>query len=765
MKNRGITASLLFCLLFSICHLVFSVSSSAESSFVERIEISGNRTVKTKKILKEISVRAGDICSDDLLLNDVKKIYEMAKFENVTVSVSTSATGSVVMFEVVEKPRLRKFEFVGNNNVSSGKLKEKLTLSKGDYFSISDIMNEIRAMQDVYKEEGFSKAKITHFVGKPDDKDRSPVTFYMEEGNKIVVRKLSIFGVRAYSVKKIKGLCEVGEKKIFNPDKFKDDITKIEEFYKNSGFARLEVSKPFVYYGESGESVDISLFIYEDRKYKINDVNFSRTSVKTADEFEKFMKEAKFRPGKIYAKKDEDKVIDLIQNSYAEVGYLKTLIEPKRSFHDGLMDIGFEIFEGEQIFINGIYIEGNTRTKDFVIKREIHVKEGDPFKLSEVRESQRRIFNLGFFSDVQIIPTDTHLPAKMDLTFKVQDQQTGMLSMGAGYSSSDRLVGTMQVSETNFRGHGQKLSLMWEFGKRRKNYNLSFTEPYFFGRNLSFTSSIYDIERLKEYESATEHDNYDEHKRGGSIGFGKRYGVIYKANVGYAYEAINLEDVEASYMIKQRDIAKKRGRTSSFSTSFTRDTRDYFWDPSRGSLQKVSEELATAIFGGQNYFHRERLQFSHFLPLVWRFVFVTNIEGGAVHGYGSTKDVPVYERFYVGGGETIRGYKYRAEIGPPEGGRFMSVNNFELKFPLVRENKQTILQWAFFFDIGGCWDNYNDIEWSYGIDEKNFKRGWGMGIRFKIPAFPVRLDWAKGLDHRKGESETQWYFTIGDIFW
>jgi len=745
--------------------LLFSVSLRAETNFIERIEISGNKTVKAKKILKEVSVRAGDICSDGMLLEDVKKIHEMGKFENVTVSISTSAAGSVVRFEVIEKPRLRKFEFIGNENVSAGKLKEKTELSKGDYFSTSDIMNEIRQMQDVYKEEGYSKAKISHFVGKPDAKGRCVVTFYMEEGHKIVVERLNLFGARAYSVKKIKGLCEVKEKKIFNPEKFKEDLLKIEEFYKNSGFAEFEVSEPFIYYGESGEFVHISLFVYEGEKYRLGSVRYSSTSVRGISNFKKLRKEAKLKDGKVYSRKKEERFIGLIQSSYAEDGYLKVLIESKHSFRGGLIDTVFEIYEGPQIFINGIYLEGNRRTKDFVIKREIHVKEGDPFKLSEVRESQRRIFNLGFFSDVQIIPTDTHMPNKMDLTFKVQDQQTGMLSMGAGYSSADRLVGTMQVSETNFRGMGQKLSLMWEFGKRRKNYNLSFTEPYLFGRNLSFNTSIFDIKRLKEYSSDTGTDRYDEHKRGCSLGLGKRFGTIYKLNVTYTYEAIDLQDVDCVYMIEQRDIARKRGKTSSFRNSFTRDTRDYFWDPSRGSLQKLSEEFATALFGGQNYFHRERFQFAHFLPIVWRFVFVTNIEMGAVHGYGSTKDVPVYERFYVGGGETIRGYNYRAEIGPPEGGRFMSVNNFELKFPLVREQRQTILQWAFFYDIGGCWVNARDIEWAYGEGENNFKRGWGMGIRFKIPAFPVRLDWAKGIDHRRGESTTQWYFTIGDIFW
>ncbi|MEA2081986.1 MAG: outer membrane protein assembly factor BamA [Elusimicrobiota bacterium] len=739
---------------------------ASPEDFVARVEISGNKTVKTKKINKEITVRAGDIFSEEVLLGDVKRIYGMEKFEDVLVDISTCASGAVIRFDVKEKPRLRKFKFVGNKEVSKGMILEKIILSGGDYFSVSDVMNEIRVIQDLYKEEGFPKVSVSHFIDEPDKKGKSVVTFYIEEGKKILVSEINLPGVKSYSVKKIKSLMELKKKKIFNAEKLDPDTAKIKEFYKNRGYARFEISQPYISYSDDGGFVKLTLFVYERGKYNLGDVKFEGAVIKDSAKFADIMKESKFKKGRAYSRKNEERFTAAVNGLYADDGYLKLLLVPEYSYEDGRVNILYKIHEGSQININSIYIEGARRTKEFVIRREIRVNEGDPFRLTEVRESQRRILNLGFFSDVQIVPTDTHIPDKMDLTFQVQEQQTGMLSIGAGYSSVDRLVGTMQISETNFRGMGQKLSLMWEFGARRKNYNLSFTEPYFFGKNLSFNASVYDIDRVKEYvSSSTVTDKYNEHKRGGSIGFGKRFLDIYNANITYAYESLRLYGTDDVYMLEQKAVAESRGITSSVRTSLTRDTRDYFWDPTTGSIYKFSEETALGIFGGQNFFHRERLQISYFFPIVWKLVFVTNFEAGVVTGYGTTPDVPVYERFYTGGGESIRGYDYRGEIGPSEGGRFMNVNNFELKFPLVRENNQTVLQWAFFFDCGGAWVERDDIQWSFGESEYNFKRGWGMGIRFKIPAFPVRLDWAKGLDHVKGEAQTQWYFTIGDIFW
>lgn len=740
--------------------------TALSEDFVDRVEISGNDTVKTKKITKEIAVRAGDIFSEEVLRGDVKRIYDMGKFDDVSVEISTGASGTVIRFEVKEKPRLKKFKFVGHKEVSSGMMLEKITLSGGDYFSVSDVMNEIRAIQDLYRAEGFSKVSVSHFIGEPDKNGKSIVTFYIEEGQKILISGINLPGVKSFKVKKIKSLMELKKKKIFNPEKLEADTAKIAGFYKDRGYARFEMSKPYISYSPAGDSVTLTLFVYEGGRYNLGDVGFEGSVVKDSSEFTPILQQAKFRKGKVYSRKNEETFISSLNGLYADDGYLKLLIIPEYGYEAGDVNILYKMHEGEQIRINSIYIEGARRTKEFVIKREIHVKEGDPFKLTEVRESQRRIFNLGFFSDVQIIPTDTHIRDKMDLTFQVQEQQTGMLSVGAGYSSVDRLVGTMQISETNFRGMGQKLSLMWEFGARRKNYNLSFTEPYFFGRDLSFNASVYDIDRVQEYvSSSTVTDKYHEHKRGGSIGFGKRFMKVYNANVTYAYEALRLYGTDDPYMNAQRALSDRRGITSSVRASLTRDTRDYFWDPTTGSIYKISEQTAMGIFGGQNFFHRERLQISYFFPIVWRLVFVTNFEAGVVTGYGATPDVPVYERFYTGGGESVRGYDYRGQIGPAGGGRYMNVNNLELKFPLVRENNQTVLQWAFFFDFGGTWEKREDVNWSFGQTENHFKRGWGMGIRFKIPAFPVRLDWAKGLDHVEGESETQWYFTIGDIFW
>jgi len=758
-----------YCLIFISVFLLFrGFFLFAQSDFVERVEIEGNISVKTKKILSKIATNAGGIYSEKILLEDVRRIYELGKFEDVQVSVSTTTKGVVVKFILKEKPRVKKIEFVGNKNISKTKLKEKLTISKGDYFTETQLNEQVKSLLQLYGEEGYSQAKINYYIGKEDEKGRSPITFYIEEGEKIVIKKVSIFGTRVFPEKKIKNLMETREKKVYSPEKLKDDVDKMEKFYKDRGFARFSISKPYVIYDDKNKNITILIFIYEGNKYKLGSITFSGNVLKKTKDLQKILKQNKFIKGEMYSKKKEDAVLEAIQQFYADDGYLKVLAYPEYTYEGDKVNIEFKISEGPQIFIRKIFIEGNRRTKDFVIRREITVKEGDPFKLTNVRESQRKIFNLGFFSDVQIIPTDTHIPDKMDLTFEVTEQQTGMLSLGAGYSSQDRFVGTLQVSETNFRGMGQRLSALVEYGERRKNYNISFTEPYLFGKNLSLTASIYDITRTKEYSDAIlGRDVYDEHKRGGRLGFGKKILKIYRINFSYSYEDVNLLNIEDwdTYMLDQKDYAEKRGRISKFGFGTKRDTRDFFWDPEKGSIQEISFDIATGLFGGQNFFHRQTLQTSHFLRIVWHLVFVFNFRAGAVYGYGSTKDVPVYERFYVGGGESVRGYDYKGDIGPSEGGRFMNVTNFELKFPLVREKKQTVLQWAFFFDFGGCWNDIKDLKWSFGQTEDNFKRGWGMGIRFKIPAFPVRLDWARGLDHRPGEEETQWYFTIGDIFW
>ena len=424
----------------------------------------------------------------------------------------------------------------------------------------------------------------------------------------------------------------------------------------------------------------------------------------------------------------------------------------------------YEINEGNVIYVNRIYLEGNYITKDYVIKREIEIKEGEPLKAEKLRETQRRIYNLGFFQDVNV----DFVPVKgkrnlVDVVITVEEQKTGIASLGAGYSSDSGMLMNFQLTQKNLFGRGQSLSFLWEIGERAKNYQISFYEPWLFNKPYPFGFSLYNLIRKKEYKEENVYDLYSEIRKGGDIRIGKYFLKIYSIHLEYSYEKVRIEDVESDYMKERQAIALKKGRTSAITLRIKRDTRDNIFDASRGSLYSFSWKIAGKILGGDNHFHKEIMEISYFFPLIWKFVLGFHFEGGKISPI-SGSEVPMYEKFYIGGAETVRGYDYTGEIGPPEGGNLYLLGNIEIKFPLVQEKGYTVLQGAVFFDTGGLWRSRKEIEFAFGEKEYNFKRGYGFGIRFKTPVFPIRLDWGRGLDHRKGEEESQWYFTIGQLF-
>ena len=234
---------------------------------------------------------------------------------------------------------------------------------------------------------------------------------------------------------------------------------------------------------------------------------------------------------------------------------------------------------------------------------------------------------------------------------------------------------------------------------------------------------------------------------------------------GYSYEHVRIFDIDSrvrNEIVNATDLSKDR--TSSVVGQIVYDSRDYVFDPSRGNRQLLNLQIAGGPFGGNVNFIKTQMKSSWFIPTFWRFVLSFNLNLGAVEPYGGHTTLPLYEKFYVGGADTVRGYKYRTEIGPDDGGKFMSVLNIEYKFPIVSEKGRTILQGAFFYDIGGTWAEADDINLSLGTGKNNLRSGVGFGIRFATPVFPLRLDWGYGLNHKEGESLQQFYFTIGNVF-
>ena len=441
----------------------------------------------------------------------------------------------------------------------------------------------------------------------------------------------------------------------------------------------------------------------------------------------------------------------------------------RKKIIDNVVNVSFNIQENNIVYVGDIYVDGLTNTKDNTIRREILLMPGDVFSSGKVRRSMEKIYNLGFIDGAEPNIAPTGQPDIMNLAFSITEGKPGMITAGAGYSSVDKFVGSIQLQHMNLFGRAQKLNLLWEFGARRQNYEIDWTEPWFLGKAMSLGLSVYNIERLRDYHNTS--DAYREGRLGGSVSISPRVADKIALLFGYTYEHVRIFDIDDDELeeeiMNDPDLAKDR--TSSVRAQIVYDTRDYIYDASRGVRYSYGINVAGGPLGGNVNYVRNTVRGTWFIPTFWKFVLSININAGWIESYGSSSDVPLYEKYYVGGADTIRGYKYRTEIGPYNGGKVMTVANVEYKFPIVQENKRTILQGAFFYDIGGTWKDINHINYSFGTDndETNsyyLKSGFGFGIRFATPVFPLRLDWGYGLNHRRGEDLQQFYFTIGNVF-
>jgi outer membrane protein insertion porin family len=411
------------------------------------------------------------------------------------------------------------------------------------------------------------------------------------------------------------------------------------------------------------------------------------------------------------------------------------------------------------MYVGNVYIEGLTFTKEYVIRREILLKEGEPFRADRLRRSIERLYNLGFLDGVEprLSPTNEYNVA--DLLLNITEGKPGMFSAGMGYSSLDGLYGTMQIQHLNLLGRAQRLNLSWEFGSRRQNYDISWTEPWFMNRPMSLQLKLFNWAQLQNY--GTVYSAYQETRRGGSLGLGPRLGEYLNLLFTYTYE-----DVEISNISSQVDtiIFPSHDITSSLNSQIIWDSRDNIFDASRGMRQSFGLGLAGGPLGGSVNYLKTVARTTWFWPSFWKFVFSVNGQVAWIDSFYPSNDVPIYEKFYVGGGNAVRGYKDRGEIGPIEGGKAMLLGNVEYKFPIVQENNRTVLQGALFFDIGGAWRRFEDMRFSTGSEENLLHSGVGFGIRFVTPVFPLRLDWGYGLNHKSGEELSQFYFNIGSMF-
>ena len=729
---------------------MFLLSGYLFSSPVEirEIEITGNKNVQTKKILKALGIKKGDEYSEEKVSEGLQNIYELGFFEDITIEVFEVEEGVNVTYIVIEKPLIKRIEFKGNKEFSDGKLEREIESEEEESFDNRKMQEDTEKIATLYKEKGYANVKVEPYTTEDEKSGMVIMTFFITEGKQIRIGKVNLIGVEAFNTKKIKKKMETKKKKFFKQGLLDEDLRTIEAYYRDKGFLKVHLGTPIVTHDEEKAEIFVTLFVYEGLKYTVGDIQFQDNYAVTTEDLEK---DLEVKRGEIFSQAKFERSLFNIHERYAEKGYILMRSDPEYFTDDEKKAVNLLISINEQgmVYIDRIYVEGNVITKDYVIKREFLVKEGNPFNVKKIRRTQEKLYNLGFFSDIVIEIGETGDPYKANLICEVTEQRTGLLSMGAGYSSQDGLLGTFQITQSNFLGRGQRIDLMLEFGKKKTNYQISFTEPWFLGKHVLFGISVYDTDRDRDY--------YREMRTGGSIRIGPHLTDILSLRFTYTYERVKVYDALADWVEDRKDDS------SSFTTYLIRDSRDNIFDASRGSRNSISLQVSGGILGGDTDFVKTFTSNSWFFPTFWRFVLAVQLRYGIVSSFPPSTGVPIYERFYVGGADSVRGYDYRGEIGPSEGGVTMFVSNVEYKFPIVREKRSTILQGAIFIDMGGSWRK-RDVNFTIGSRENQLKVGIGAGIRFQTPFFPVRLDWGYGLNHKPGEDKSQWYFTMGQSF-
>jgi len=737
------------------------------------IEVVGLKNIKEKLILKTVRAKKGKIYYEEDKKEDIENLINLGSIERASVEtvfldkevsqknyelVLDTRTVKVI-YTIYEKPYIKEIKINGAKKISKSSVKSEIGIDKDDFYDEMKLKEGIDKLYSKYKEKGYINADVKYKVEVDSQTNKATITIDIVEGERVSVGNVYIEGVKSFKEKKIKKLMKNREKKVFAKDEFENDIKEIENFYKNNGFLNFKILAST--YTIKDNKVDIKITIDEGGKYYFGDFVFTGNTIYTSQELSESIE---FVKGKLFKEEKLNDTIKNIQEKYADKGYLKVFVSTITSIKGDYVDINFVIEENYPIFVRYIDVEGNKDTKTHVLKREIIQKEGDVFSLSKIRRSQEKIFNLGFIDNVELIINPTSKYDEVDLVFDVTEGKPGMLTAGAGISSKEGLMGMLSLSHMNLFGLAQRLSLNWNFGKRVSDYSINWTTPWIYNKPTSLGISLFNNRRYRSY--STTYSAYTEKRTGGKINISPRFeNDKYSLNFAYSYERIKVYDVKEIY---KNDIKEGTSIQSSISMEFTRDTRDYIWDPTKGTKFSLGLDLYGGLLGGDIDIYKPYFSYSYNKKLFsideYPFVFSIASRFGWVKEFGQTKEVPVYERYFLGGADSIRGYNSNGQVGPLNGGTVYYITNLEFKFPLAREKKRTIVQWAFFFDIGNSWDRFRDINFKIGSKTEQLKTGAGFGIRFTTPAFPIRLDWGYGFNHKPGESLSDIYFTIGNFF-
>ena len=726
---------------------------------VDSIRVEGNERIEKEAILAVVMTKPGDRIDYDRLDKDLRDIYKMGFFEDVKTRTEEGARGKIVIFNVTEKPSIGKIVFSGNKRIEDSDLRKEVGIKLYTILDHNEIRQSVNRLRDYYRQKAYYNVDIEERI-EPLPNNEVLLKYEIEEHEKVYVEKIQFLGNNKYNDRELKKLMETNEKGFFSwitdsghldRKKLDFDVHKITSFYHNNGFVKTRVGEPKISY-EKDKGLVITIEIEEGQQYSVEKVDVEGDLIRPDTEL---LEKVQISKEKVFNREIVRKDVLALRTIYSDEGYAHAEVTPSIREDDkaSVVDITYKISKGQKVRFERINITGNTVTRDKVIRRELKLVEGEYFSGRALKRSTENLHRLGFFEDVEVRTKKGSQDDLMVLNVNVKEKPTGSFSIGAGYSSVDQAIALFQVAQNNLFGYGQKLSASARLGGASSEFDIRFIEPWLFDKPLSAGIDAYKWER--------EYDEYTKDSLGTALSFGFPLGIgeFTRGSVKYAYDDAEITDVAETASLLIKDM-KGRNVTSSATFAIQRDSKDRPWNTSKGSVNRVSFEYGGGFLGGDVYFNRYIARSAWYFPMFWDTVFVVQGRAGYVKQRSGGK-LPVYQKFRIGGINTVRGFDY-ASISPLDpqtldriGGEKMMVFNLEYRFPLLKE--QGIVGLVF-FDAGNVFTKDED----YGFSD--IRKSAGAGFRWYSPIGPLRLEYGRNLDPRAGEKSGNWEFTVGGFF-
>ncbi len=717
---------------------------------IDRVEFKGNRKIEAAAINKGLKCMPDNILTDEDLSADIKTIYKLGYFNEVVAEVADTPAGKVVTFVVAEKPLITEIRIQGSKNVKKSDIEAVMGVQTKQTVNPEKLKADIKKIKELYDAKGYNNAEISYKIDKTGERDVQIVINITENG-KLFIRDIIFEGNRAFTARELRNMMTTKEWGLFHfftdsgvlkKEQLRQDTDKIKAYYLNNGFINAQIADPIVTHDQKG--IYIKIPVSEGQQYRVGKVDIIGDQLSVGRQ--ELLAKLKILKKDFYDRDAVMKDMDYLTQVSNDEGYAAADVAPNTIPREETrtVDVTYYINKGKLVYFNLINITGNTKTRDKVIRRQLSVVEGDLYSRTKLKNSYMALNGLRYFEEIDFESEKGADESLTNVNIRVKEKQTGMFSIGAGYSALDHAIVSAQISQQNLFGRGQTLSLKANISSSSALYDISFTEPWLFDMPLWSKFDIWNLYR--EYDTY----NLDTKGFGATLGYPLwRYVVGY---LGYRFAIDNVKDVLSTASIYTQQQAGKT-TSSGLTGTLTRDTTDDNIFPTTGSKNSASLEYTGGPLQGDVSYTRYGFTSTWFFPLPLDTIIGLRGRIGEITG-NNGKIVPIYERYYLGGIDSLRGLR---EVGPVDqltgeviGGLTMLNFNVDFTFPLI---KKAGMRGLVFFDIGNSWES--------GFHVNDMRKTAGLGIRWYSPMGPLRLEWGYVLDKKENESPSRWEFTIG----